>query len=60
MNLHHATARQHPANSFRQAQETTHGFIIDSQNREIPITEEMIREACRLLLEAERTSADQA
>ncbi|GIZ11848.1 PA1571 family protein [Pseudomonas sp. NCCP-436] len=57
MNLHDATACQHPTNSSRQTRETTGGFIIDSQNREIPITEEMIRQACRSLLEAERTQA---
>ncbi len=44
--LHIAHSRQHTAQKLRHLQL---GAIIDAQGREIPITEQMILQACRQL-----------
>jgi hypothetical protein len=49
-------AAQCPAT--RQQQEPVGGFIIDGQGREVPITEDMIQQACDALEES-RQSANQ-
>lgn len=46
MSLHDTTA-QHPAN--HQAAHMPIGFVIDAQGREVPITEDMIQQACNAL-----------
>jgi hypothetical protein len=35
------------------------GFVIDAQGREIPITEEMIQQACRALEKAQQQAVKQ-
>ncbi len=44
MSLQHSSETQHTA---PQSQPQVCGSIIDGQGREIPITEEMIQEACK-------------
>ncbi|MGA4531961.1 MULTISPECIES: PA1571 family protein [Pseudomonas] len=51
-------AAQCPATA--QQQEPVGGFIIDGQGREVPITEDMIQEACDALEESRQRVSQQA
>ncbi|MDG9760910.1 hypothetical protein L0Y47_11335 [Ectopseudomonas composti] len=51
-------AAQCPATA--QQQEPVGGFIIDGQGREVPITEDMIRQACDDLEESRQRASQQA
>lgn len=46
MSVHDTTA-QHPATE--QAAQLPIGFVIDARGREVPITEDMIQQACNAL-----------
>jgi hypothetical protein len=48
---------QHPAP--RQPQEPVVGFIIDGEGREVPITEDMIQQACTTLEESRQPAHQQ-
>lgn len=50
MSLHHRTAQ--PRVIPLRNQQPVGGFIIDDQGREVPITEQMIQQACRELEKA--------
>lgn len=41
-----------PCITSKQSQEPVGGFIIDGQGREVPITEDMIQQACDALEES--------
>ncbi|MBG0840604.1 MULTISPECIES: PA1571 family protein [Pseudomonadaceae] len=51
-------AAQYPTNKHQQ--EPVGGFIIDGQGREVPITEEMIKQACDALEEGRQRASQQA
>jgi hypothetical protein len=51
-------AAQCPATAHQQ--EPVGGFIIDGQGREVPITEDMIRQACDDLEESRQRASQQA
>jgi hypothetical protein len=44
-------------NSHKPATMPIGGFVIDAQGREIPITEEMIQQACSALEKAQQPAA---
>ncbi|HUE92391.1 PA1571 family protein [Pseudomonas sp.] len=44
-------------NSHKPAPMPIGGFVIDAQGREIPITEEMIQQACNALEKAQQPAA---
>ncbi|WP_275544912.1 MULTISPECIES: PA1571 family protein [unclassified Pseudomonas] len=48
-------AQHHPATT-QQRQQPVGGFIIDGQGREVPITEDMIQQACNALEESRQGS----
>ncbi|HEY1026513.1 MAG TPA: hypothetical protein VGE28_02690 [Pseudomonas sp.] len=48
----HDNAAHRTTPSTRQPQLPVGGFIIDAQGREVPITEEMIQQACAVLEES--------
>ncbi|QSL92595.1 hypothetical protein SAMN03159511_2204 [Pseudomonas sp. NFACC19-2] len=50
-------AAQYPTNKHQQA--PVGGFIIDGQGREVPITEEMIKQACDALEEGRQRASQQ-
>jgi len=49
---------QYPTTA-KQQQEPVGGFIIDGQGREVPITEEMIKQACDALEEGRQRTSQQ-
>ncbi|MFZ3153813.1 PA1571 family protein [Pseudomonas sp.] len=54
--------RRHAMHSQQQNSQThttmpVGGFVIDAQGREIPITEEMIQQACNALEKAQQKAA---
>lgn len=49
---------QHPAPP-QQPQEPVVGFIIDGEGREVPITEDMIQQACTTLEESRQPAHHQ-
>ncbi|MCW1937297.1 PA1571 family protein [Ectopseudomonas chengduensis] len=51
-------AAQYPTTEHQQ--EPVGGFIIDGQGREVPITEEMIKQACDALEEGRQRASQQA
>ena len=51
-------AAQHPTTKHQQ--EPVGGFIIDGQGREVPITEDMIKQACDALEESRQRASQQA
>lgn len=51
-------AAQYPTTKHQQA--PVGGFIIDGQGREVPITEEMIKQACDALEEGRQRASQQA
>ena len=53
-----ANAAQSPTPKHQQ--EPVGGFIIDGQGREVPITEEMIKQACDALEEGRQRASQQA
>lgn len=44
----------------KHQQEPVGGFIIDGQGREVPITEDMIKQACDALEEGRQRASQQA
>ncbi|ARS48737.1 MULTISPECIES: PA1571 family protein [Pseudomonadaceae] len=50
---------QRPNTPVKQPQMPVGGFIIDGQGREVPITEDMIQQACNALEESRQRAHQQ-